>query len=67
MVVPFCYLFLCHELSLVDFLFFLLAFVKAGLIERSLKVPQPRGIIVIELLMSVKPDGCFALAKPVRW
>ncbi|XP_015874090.1 uncharacterized protein LOC107411090 isoform X1 [Ziziphus jujuba] len=37
-----------------------------GLIERSLKVPQPRDIVVIELLMSVKPDGYFALARPVR-
>lgn len=35
-----------------------------GLIEPGLKVQQPDGgVVVIELLMSVKPDACFALAK----
>ena len=38
--------------------------VDAGLIEPGLKVQQPDGgVVVIELLMSVKPDACFALAK----
>lgn len=38
--------------------------VDAGLIEPGLKVQQPDGgVVVIELLMSLKPDACFALAK----
>ncbi|CAL9015570.1 unnamed protein product [Prunus brigantina] len=37
-----------------------------GLTEPGLKVQRPNEVAVIELLMSVKPDGCFALARPVR-
>lgn len=42
-------------------------FVDAGLIEPGLNVHRPDGgIVVIELLMSTKPDACFALARPSR-
>ncbi|KAL5575336.1 hypothetical protein UlMin_017035 [Ulmus minor] len=34
-----------------------------GLIEPGLKVHQPNGVVVIELLMSTKPETCFALAR----
>ncbi|BBH00934.1 hypothetical protein Prudu_011053 [Prunus dulcis] len=34
--------------------------------EPGLKVQRPNEVAVIELLMSVKPDACFALARPVR-
>ncbi|XP_024031068.1 uncharacterized protein LOC21398150 [Morus notabilis] len=38
-----------------------------GLIEPGLNVHRPDGgIVVIELLMSTKPDACFALARPSR-
>ncbi|XP_068320949.1 uncharacterized protein [Pyrus communis] len=37
-----------------------------GLTEPGLKVQRPNEVALIELLMSVKPDGCFALARPVR-
>lgn len=37
-----------------------------GLTEPGLKVQRPNEVAVIELLMSVKPDACFALARPVR-
>ncbi|XP_021830232.1 uncharacterized protein LOC110770401 isoform X2 [Prunus avium] len=37
-----------------------------GLTEPGLKIQRPNEVAVIELLMSVKPDACFALARPVR-
>ncbi|XP_017978026.1 PREDICTED: uncharacterized protein LOC18596766 isoform X3 [Theobroma cacao] len=37
-----------------------------GLIERGLKIRLPNEIVVIELLMSVNPDSCFALARPIQ-
>ncbi|XP_062013059.1 uncharacterized protein LOC133729541 isoform X2 [Rosa rugosa] len=37
-----------------------------GLMEPGLKVQCPDEVAVIELLMSVKPDASFALARPVR-
>ncbi|XP_062095803.1 uncharacterized protein LOC133801575 isoform X2 [Humulus lupulus] len=37
-----------------------------GLIEPSLKIPCPNGVVVVELLMSLKPDAFFALARPSR-
>ncbi|KAF4388814.1 hypothetical protein F8388_018993 [Cannabis sativa] len=37
-----------------------------GLIEPSLKIHYPSGIVVIELLMSIKPNAFFALARPGR-
>lgn len=45
---------------------FLFGLYEAGLIEPSLKVSRPNDIVVIELLMSMKPDACFALARPAR-
>ncbi|XVE88130.1 hypothetical protein DITRI_Ditri19aG0043100 [Diplodiscus trichospermus] len=36
-----------------------------GLIEPGLKIRLPNEIYVIELLMSVNPQSCFALARPV--
>ncbi|BFG27850.1 hypothetical protein CerSpe_141240 [Prunus speciosa] len=37
-----------------------------GLTEPGLKIQRPNEVAVIELLMSVKPDACFALARPGR-
>ncbi|KAJ7968634.1 Deneddylase [Quillaja saponaria] len=37
-----------------------------GLIEPGLKVPHPSEVVVLELLMSIKPGACFALARPFR-
>ncbi|KAI5331680.1 hypothetical protein L3X38_021806 [Prunus dulcis] len=37
-----------------------------GLTEPVLKVQRPNEVAVIELLMSVNSDACFALARPVR-
>ncbi|XP_039070682.1 uncharacterized protein LOC120217680 isoform X2 [Hibiscus syriacus] len=37
-----------------------------GLIEPRLNIQLPNEIVVIELLMSVNPDTCFALARPLR-
>ncbi|KAK8575206.1 hypothetical protein V6N13_033551 [Hibiscus sabdariffa] len=35
-----------------------------GLIEPGLNIQLPNEIVVIELLMSVNPDTCFAMARP---
>ncbi|XP_022142238.1 uncharacterized protein LOC111012401 isoform X2 [Momordica charantia] len=35
-----------------------------GFIESGLKINRPNEVIVIELLMSVKADACFALVRP---
>lgn len=35
-----------------------------GLVEPSVKIPQPDKIILIELLMSVNPNSWFVLARP---
>ncbi|KAI4296833.1 hypothetical protein L6164_036756 [Bauhinia variegata] len=35
-----------------------------GIIEPGLRASRPSEVIVVELLMSVKPDGYFALARP---
>ncbi|KAE9594963.1 hypothetical protein Lalb_Chr18g0059351 [Lupinus albus] len=35
-----------------------------GIIEPGLKIPLPRKIVVIELLMSDNPDAYFAVARP---
>ncbi|XP_022715814.1 uncharacterized protein LOC111275010 isoform X2 [Durio zibethinus] len=40
--------------------------ISPGLIERRLKIRLPNEIVVIELLMSVNPDSCFALARPIQ-
>ncbi|KAH1056022.1 hypothetical protein J1N35_034087 [Gossypium stocksii] len=37
-----------------------------GLIEPHLKIQLPNEIVVLELLMSVNPDSCFALARPIQ-
>ncbi|XP_015576889.2 uncharacterized protein LOC8259167 isoform X1 [Ricinus communis] len=37
-----------------------------GLVEPGLKIRPPSEIVVIELLMSVNLDACFALARPVQ-
>ncbi|KAI9120973.1 hypothetical protein K1719_008006 [Acacia pycnantha] len=37
-----------------------------GIIEPGLKISCPSEIIVLELLVSVKPDAYFALARPFR-
>ncbi|KAK7302864.1 hypothetical protein RJT34_13761 [Clitoria ternatea] len=37
-----------------------------GIIEPGLKVSLPEKVIVVELLMSIKPDAYFALARPFR-
>ncbi|XP_072980872.1 uncharacterized protein [Typha angustifolia] len=37
-----------------------------GLLEPKLNIPLPSGVILIELLMSVKPESSFALARPVQ-
>ncbi|MBA0598118.1 hypothetical protein Gorai_007896 [Gossypium raimondii] len=37
-----------------------------GLIEPRLKIQLPNEIVVLELLMSVNPDSCFALARPIQ-
>lgn len=37
-----------------------------GLIEPSLKIHLPNEVVLIELLMSVNPDSCFALARPIQ-
>ncbi|KAL5774373.1 hypothetical protein ACOSP7_011930 [Xanthoceras sorbifolium] len=37
-----------------------------GFIEPSLNIHLPREAIVIELLMSINPDSCFALARPIQ-
>lgn len=37
-----------------------------GILEPSLKISHPSEIFVLELLMSVKPDAYFALARPFR-
>lgn len=44
----------------------LLGLIQIGLTEPGLKVQYPDEVAVIELLMSVKPDAYFALARPVR-
>ncbi|TYI77695.1 hypothetical protein E1A91_D06G159300v1 [Gossypium mustelinum] len=36
------------------------------LIEPRLKIQLPNEIVVLELLMSVNPDSCFALARPIQ-
>ncbi|KAF7803377.1 uncharacterized protein G2W53_042488 [Senna tora] len=37
-----------------------------GILEPGLKLSRPGQVIVLELLMSVKPDAYFALARPFR-
>ncbi|KAE8669804.1 Elongation factor P-like protein, putative isoform 2 [Hibiscus syriacus] len=37
-----------------------------GLIEPHLNIQLPNEIFIIELLMSVNPDTCFALARPIQ-
>ncbi|TYH67191.1 hypothetical protein ES332_D06G171300v1 [Gossypium tomentosum] len=37
-----------------------------GLIEPRLKIQLPNEIVVLELLVSVNPDSCFALARPIQ-
>ncbi|XWS19659.1 hypothetical protein CRYUN_Cryun31cG0034400 [Craigia yunnanensis] len=37
-----------------------------GLIEPGLKIRLPNEIFVIELLMSINQDSCFALARPIH-
>ncbi|KAL6333267.1 hypothetical protein AAG906_028450 [Vitis piasezkii] len=37
-----------------------------GLFETGLKIPRPNEVVIIELLMSVNSDACFALARPVQ-
>ncbi|XP_059439590.1 uncharacterized protein LOC132172155 isoform X2 [Corylus avellana] len=37
-----------------------------GFIEPGPKVNHPNELVVMELLMSVNPDSCFALARPLR-
>ncbi|XP_062162628.1 uncharacterized protein LOC133869603 isoform X2 [Alnus glutinosa] len=37
-----------------------------GFIEPGPKVNHPNELVVMELLMSVNPDACFALARPLR-
>ncbi|KAK8503997.1 hypothetical protein V6N13_092774 [Hibiscus sabdariffa] len=36
-----------------------------GLIEPGLNIQLPNEIVVIELLMSINPDTCFAMARPM--
>lgn len=49
--------FLVHELTI--------GFVLTRIAGTGLKVQCPDEVAVIELLMSVKPDASFALARPV--
>lgn len=44
----------------------ILGLLQAGLIEPSLKIHLPNEVVLIELLMSVNPDSCFALARPIQ-
>ncbi|XP_031284088.1 uncharacterized protein LOC116142819 isoform X2 [Pistacia vera] len=37
-----------------------------GFIEPNLKIRLPNEIVLIELLMSVNSDSCFALARPIQ-
>ncbi|KAG2687743.1 hypothetical protein I3760_09G064700 [Carya illinoinensis] len=37
-----------------------------GFVEPGLKVHHPNELVVLELLVSVNPDACFALARPWR-
>jgi hypothetical protein len=37
-----------------------------GFIEPGVKFTSTNEVVVLELLMSVKPDSCFALARPVK-
>ncbi|XP_058771507.1 uncharacterized protein LOC131644913 [Vicia villosa] len=37
-----------------------------GIIEPGLRVPLPKKVTVVELLMSVKPDAYFAMARPYQ-
>ncbi|KAJ0964958.1 hypothetical protein J5N97_026096 [Dioscorea zingiberensis] len=37
-----------------------------GIFEPSPKISQPQETVLIELLMSEKPESCFALARPSR-
>ncbi|GMH05481.1 hypothetical protein Nepgr_007321 [Nepenthes gracilis] len=37
-----------------------------GLLEPGLKIRKPDGVIVLELFMSLNPDKCFALTRPLR-
>lgn len=37
-----------------------------GLLEPGLKINKPDEVIVLELLMSLNQDNCFALARPVQ-
>ncbi|KAK1553929.1 hypothetical protein Q3G72_005409 [Acer saccharum] len=37
-----------------------------GFIEPSLNIDLPREVVLIELLMSINPDSCFALARPIQ-
>lgn len=40
---------------------------QAGLLETGLRIKRPNDVVVIELLMSVKTDTFFALARPVYY
>ncbi|KAK1325051.1 hypothetical protein QJS10_CPA01g02078 [Acorus calamus] len=37
-----------------------------GILETSLKIPLPKKIVLIELLMSVNPESQFVLARPIQ-
>ncbi|MCH97652.1 hypothetical protein A2U01_0018647 [Trifolium medium] len=38
-----------------------------GIIEPGLKILLPKKVTVVELLMSVKPDAYFAMARPYHY
>lgn len=40
--------------------------ISPGLVEPSVKIPQPSKIVLIELLMSANPDSWFVLARPCQ-
>ncbi|CAA6665794.1 unnamed protein product [Spirodela intermedia] len=37
-----------------------------GILEPNVKIPQPREVVLVELLMSVNPDSWFVLARPIQ-
>ncbi|KAK2642327.1 hypothetical protein Ddye_024090 [Dipteronia dyeriana] len=37
-----------------------------GFIEPSLNIHLPHKVVLIELVMSINPDSCFALARPIQ-
>ncbi|KAJ3683097.1 hypothetical protein LUZ60_013324 [Juncus effusus] len=37
-----------------------------GILEPNLKIPRPKKVFLVELLMSTNPESSFALARPIR-